>query len=446
MAIIKKSKIPTILGIAILLIGTIAGVFFLSTRQIFKVGADVSIAPKDIRVSNLTENSAVVSWTTAKETTGFLVWGESQNGVNKVEQEEGTSKFFTHSITVNGLKPKSNYFYKINSDGTSFDNNGIPWQFATGAQLGVNSFSEVVSGSVITPSGQPSKKALVYMTVNGYLASTLTSETGNFVFQLGTIRTQNLQGFAKIDPAKTLLEISIQAGPDGVASAQVLPQSANPIPPIVLGRVYDLRNLEPNQNGLTPSAELNLPGNITKESKFSIATPSGTPTATSVILESLSEGEVITSTKPAFFGRGPKGEAITITVESDPITQSFDIAKDGTWTYSPPTDLAPGAHKVTISWIDSKGITRIITRNFIVQAGEVPAFEATPSQTLAPTAVPTSSPTATPRSTLTPSPRSTASTAGVPVTGSLTPTLLLSIMGVAVIAFSFAVWKISENA
>lgn len=304
MAMIKKSKIPTILGVIILLIGTFAGVFFLSTRQVFKTGADASSAPKDIRVSNLTESSAVVSWTTGKETTGFLVWGESQNSVNKVEQEEGAPKFFTHSITVNGLKPKSNHFYKINSDGTSFDNNGIPWQFTTGAELGINSFTSVISGSVITPSGTPSVRSLVYITVDGYLASTLTSETGNFVFQLGAIRTQNLLAFAQVDPAKTLLEVSIQAGPDGIASAQVFPQSANPILPIVLGRVYDLRNLEPNQNGLTPEAGLNLPGDITKESKFSIPVSSA-PSSTSVILESLGEGEIVTSTKPAFFWQRP---------------------------------------------------------------------------------------------------------------------------------------------
>lgn len=146
-----------------------------------------------------------------------------------------------------------------------------------------------------------------------------------------------------------------------------------------------------------------------------------------------------------FFGRGPSEEEITVSVESDLITQTLKIAKDGTWTWSPPTNLASGAHKVTIAWIDTTGITRTITRNFIVQAGEAPAFEATPSQTLAPTAIP-ASPTATPKATLSPSPVATASTAPVPVTGSLTPTLLLSIMGIAVIAFGFAVWKISENA
>ncbi len=437
---IKKNQIPTILGVILLLAGTIAGVVFLNMRQVFRIGADASVTPKDIRTSNISGTSSTISWTTDKETSGFVVWGENQGSVSKIEQEsQNEDKFFTHSISLSGLKPGTTYFYKINSAGTTFDNNGIPWEFTTGPELNIDPDSFVISGSVITASGSPSKRALVYMTVGGYLASTLTSEIGNFVFQLGQVRTQDLQNYAQIDPAQTLLEISVQAGPDGIASAQIFPQSANPIPTMILGQVYDLRNNEPNKDGQNPGANLKLPENTEGESKFNVSQTSS-PSPTSVILESLSEGEIVTSTKPAFFGRGPGGEEITITVESEnPITQEVTIAKDGTWTWNPPTDLAPGAHKITVSWIDTAGITRTLTRNFIVQAGEAPAFEATPSQTLSPSASPTASiaPTG--------SPSGTPSAAPVPVTGSLTPSILFSILGLGVLALSFSIWKYAQS-
>lgn len=446
---IKKKNIPTILGLVILVIGTFAGVFFLGAKQIFRIGADSSVSPKDIRASNISDTGATISWTTDKPTTDFIVWGEGKSSVSQVlKEDQSDQKFFTHSINLSGLKPNTTYFYKINSEGNEFDNKGIPWELTTGAPLNESTFPIVMSGSVINATGVQVKRALVYANVSGYLLSTLTSDSGTFVFQLGSARNQDLQSYVSIDPAQTTVELSVQAGADGDASATIFPQSGNPVPPMVLGQVYDFRNLQPSAITNVPNANLNLPNTATKTSKFSLPIASGTPTPTSVILESLKEGETVTSTKPAFFGRGPKGEAITITVQSsNPMSQTLIIAKDGTWTWSPPSDLAPGAHTVTISWIDGTGVTRNLIRTFIVQAGELPAFVATPSQTIAPSASPTGTPsaTATPLPTPTPRPTSTASAAPVPITGDTSPTMLLSMIGIAVLAFSFAVWKISEN-
>ncbi len=434
--IIKKSKIPTILGLVILVVGIFAGVFFLNMNQVFRIGADTAVTPKDIRTSNISDNSVTVSWTTDKESADFLTWGENQGSVNKVEKEsQSDEKFFTHSVTLTGLKPATTYFYKINSEGTNFDNKGIPWEFTTGASLEANKNSLLISGSIIRASGQPEKRALVYANIGGYMLSTLTSDTGNFVFQLGSVRGADLQNYAQIDKAQTLVEISVQAGPNGVASATVFPQSAKPIPPIILGQIYDFRNLPPAGEGQIPTANLNLPAESSQESKFSIPPSSGSPAPTSVILENIKEGETVTSTKPEFFGKGPGGQVITITIESEsPIQGTVQIPQNGSWSYSPPENLAPGAHTITISWKDATGITRSLTRSFIVQASELPAFESTPSQTLAPT------PTGTPVVTASPSPAPP-----IPQTGSLTPTILLSIMGLAVLLFSFTIWKLAEE-
>jgi hypothetical protein len=442
----KRVTIPTILGIFVLLAGVFAGVFFLRNTQVFKIGADASASPKDIRVTNITDNSVTISWITDKETSGFITWGSSQSNTNKVENEgvDG-QKYFSHNISLTGLTADTNYFYKINSDGTTFDNNGIPWQFSTGATLGISKSSILLSGNIISATGIPEVKSLVYASVGGYLLSTQTSETGNFVFQLGSARTPDLKSYAQINMSSTLIQISVVAPPDGVASAQIFPQSGNPVPTIIIGQVYDFRSSPANNQGGSPNASLNLPQNTTQESKFNIDVASSTPKPTSVILESLTEGETITSQKPQFFGKGPGGESIEITVNSqDPIEATVQIPSTGSWSYSIPTDLVPGEHSITISWVDASGITRFLKRNFVVQAGEVPAFTASQSGTTT-TPSPNASATATPKSTLKPSPVATGTAMPVPVTGDLTPTLILFIMGLVVIAFSFTVWKISEN-
>ncbi len=437
------NKIPTILGIIILLVGTFAGVFFLNMSQVFKIGADAQSSPQDIRISNISDSAATISWVTAKETADFITWGESKNNISKIEKEsENDQKFFNHSINLSGLKASSIYYFKINVDGTSYDNQNIPWQFTTGMNLGTSTSSMTISGSALTGSGIPAKRGLVYMTVNGYLVSTLTSDSGSFVFQLGSLRTPDLRDYLTIDPGQTLLEISVIGAPGELASAKIFPQSARPIPPMVFGQIYDHRNLPENGDGQTPNVNLNLPANSASASKFNVATGSATVAPTSVILESLTDGETVASDKPQFFGKGPGGEKITITVHSEnPITEDVTIPKNGSWNWSVPTNLAPGAHTITVSWIDTTGITRQLTRNFVVQAGELPAFVASSSATIAPTA----SGSATTKPTPTTKPTAIATSQPVPVTGDLTPTLLLSIMGIVVVAFSFFVFKLAEN-
>lgn len=441
---IKKNKISTILGIVVLLVGVFAGVFLLNMRQVFRIGASAGSEPKNIRISNITDTSATISWTTDKETANFISWGTSQGSLNQINKEDQNDvKFSTHSITISGLQASTNYFYKINSDGNNFDNGGIPWQFTTGPNIGQAQASTLISGSVINASGKPVDRALVYINVGGYLASTLTSVGGNFVLQLGSIRTTDMSSYLKIDPNQTLLQISILSSADGVSSAQIFSGAAKSIPPIVIGQTYDFRSLSSSQDGQTPSADINLPQNTTISSKFNVSSPSGTPQPTSVILESLNQGETITTTKPEFFGKGPAGEDITITVHSEsPVSTNLSIPNSGSWNWSVPNDLAAGAHSITISWIDASGITRTLTRDFVVQASEAPAFTASESGTIN---SPSPTPAGSPNPTLTPSPTASATAQPVPVTGDLTPTLLLFIMGVVVLIFSFMAWKLADN-
>lgn len=459
---IKKNTIPTILGVIILLAGTFLGVFYLSMTQVFRIGASPQTQPKDVRVSNISDTSASISWTTDGSTTDFLIWGGSQSSISNVLTEDTSNqKYFIHSITITGLKENTSYYFKINSEGSSYDNNGLPWQFTTGANLGISPVSYPISGSVITTSGAPEKRALVYLNVGGYLESTLTSDTGNFVIQLGNARSSDLQSYLTIDPKVTLLEISVQAGPDGISSAQIFPQSAQPIPPMVMGQVYDLRSLQPTVDNQNPGANLQLPETATQSSKFNTATVSASTKSTSVIIENINEGEVVSATQPQFLGKGPGGEKITITVHSQtPITQTLTIPGNGSWAWTPPTNLEPGAHSITVSWIDATGITRSLTRDFVVQASELPSFSAsssgtTPTPTPLATKTPVSSatplltstprPTATPRPTTSSTPNASGSAEPVPVTGDLTPTLLMSLLGTLIVAFSFVVWKTADS-
>ena len=441
----RKSKIPTIIGLFLLVLGLAAGVLLVRNQNIFRLGAAAEFAPKDVRISNITDTSFTISWITDKETSGFVKWGKGATSLDKTELDELKDQSFTHLLTLRGLTPQTTYFFKINSGGEDFDNNGIAWQVTNGATLEIPSKTNLVSGSVLTSTGEPAKNALLYLTVGGgSLLSTITSDSGGWVIPLSQARTQDLSSYIVIDEKNTLIEISVNAGLAGVTSAQIYPQSARPVPSIILGDTHDFKNLPPSEVSGIPKASIGLPDTATLSSGFEVEEKTATPSAKTVTLESIDEGEIVTSTKPEFFGEGPSGTTITITVESEPISTSVKVPASGDWNWSPPEGLAEGAHKITISWRDASGILRTLSRTFIVQAAEGPAFESTPSAS--PTSTPKTSPTPSPIASMSPTPTSTATVtaAPIPVSGNLTPTILLSIMGVGVLAFALLVWKKSE--
>lgn len=435
----RKNTIPTIIGIILLFGGIVAGVFLLKDNQIFKIGASPGTEPKNVRISNVSDSSATISWITGDPTTAFVSYGASSSLGSAADEGQSDQKYNTHSITITGLSPSTNYYFKIISNGTTFDNNSIPWQFSTGVSLSINKTLMPVSGSIITAAGAPSKRAIVYITVGGYVISTLASDKGTFILQLSSVRTPDLTTYAEIDPESTLLEVSVISETGESATAKIFQQSANPIPALIIGQGQDFRNLESNITGQNPNASIDIPDSGSPISKLDVSGEKA-DTSQGVTLDSVDEGEIITSTTPEFFGEAPAGSSITITVHSDTeISGTTTTTNKGKWSWSPESGLSEGAHSVTLSWVDTSGITRTITRNFIVQAGELPSYVASPSGTPGATIKPTT----TPKATIVPT--STPTSESLPETGTLTPTIILSIMGLAVLLFSGVVWKLQTE-
>lgn len=446
-------KIPTILGIIILILGVGVGVMATQYKTIFKIGASPDIAPQDVRITNVTDTSLTVTWITDKTTIGNIKWGLTRDSINQTATETDTTLKNIHQINLRGLTPSTKYFFKIVSAGEEFDNNAIPWQAQTGPTLNnSNQNTSVLSGEIVNTAGAPVANALIFVTGVGISPlSAKTSNTGGWIIPLSTARSQDLNTQAQINSSETLLQIFVQAGPLGVSSASIYPQSANPTPQMTLGQTYDFRNAAANTNNGSPESVLEIPEDEDSQSGFKLENEATKSTTQSTVtLESVEEGEVINTTTPEFFGEAPPRTTITILVESeDPITQSIAVPSNGDWSWSPPTDLAPGSHKITISWKDASGVLRQLTRNFIVSAQEGPSFESTPSATKSPSPTPratvkptpTASASAKPTATASPSatPRITipSTEAAIPNSGSLTPTILLSLIGISLIMAAF---------
>jgi hypothetical protein len=433
----KNIKLPTIFGVIILVIGVIAGVFLINSRQIFKIGASVASVPKNVRVSNITDNSVTVTWTTDIPSKGFIKWGKSELSLSKVALEDGNETNNIHSANIIGIEAGTSIYFKINSDGKDYDNQGIAWQIQSlGKKINSNE-NIIASGTILNPDGSTPAKAIVYLTVNGNVASATTSPEGNFVIPLSTY----FETIVDTSP----IEISVQGGTSGTTQAVIYPKTIKFIPTMILGRSYDFRSAEINNSNQQPESNLTIPEAVEVSSRFEVTrSTEEKETVSTLSIESVDEGEIITTVDPEFFGSAPAGSAIEIKVESELQTATIATDSKGKWTWNPPNDLETGEHKLTASFRDSNGILRTITRTFVVSAAEGPAFESTPSATPINTTEPTATATATAtsKSTASAQPKTPiATTQPIPETGSLTPTLGLFIMGIGLLLSSIFVYK-----
>lgn len=419
----KIHRIPTILGLLILLGGVGAGVILVHQGPTWILKAGPEITPKQIKITNISENGLTVSWVTDGQTSGFIKYGTEINlttiSADDRDQLSGkTGSFLTHHITLKNLKPATNYYFKIGSGGKLFDNNGQPYQITTAPVIQTPlPPSDVAYGTVFDQNGTPFEGAIVYLSLaNTTPLSTLTKSSGSWVIPLNLARSVDFNSYASYDYQASIEEIFVQAGLTGTATAVAVTKNDSPVPTITLGRSFDFRTTRAAEESVTPTP-------TPAESKFSlqeITTPSVSTVSPELTITNPTQGEQVNTQKPEILGTGPVGEALTITVQS-PTTLSGQIKIDssGNWRWTPPSNLSPGQHTITASLADG---TKVV-RSFIVLAAgssQLPALIATPSATITPT------PTATPAARA----AMPSTEAGVPEPGYLTPTFFVFIMGV----------------
>ena len=423
-------KIPTLAGLVVVVGGLLAGIWLVQ-RQISRSSqAAAEASPKEVVVANVTGSSFAVTWVTDKAAVGYVQYGEATNNPDLVvsddrDQQKGSvENYFTHFVTVKGLKPDTTYKFKIGSGNRNFDQGGVPYEIKTGITLTETPAADVAYGQVVTANGEPADGALVYLTIaGGNIQAALTKSSGSWVIPLSTIRTSSLNGFVLYDKAATSIELAVNDGPMGKAKVITTTANDSPVPQIILGQEKDYSAIietspPPENDNLQQGSKLGqIPIPAAEEKELKLLTPQS--------------GEAVNSTRPEIIGVAPANAEVTIEIHSEAIV-SGKVTADGrgNFSFSVPQDLPPGEHSVTISTIVD-GVVQRVTRSFTVYAqGESfdPAFTATPSATLAPTIRPTATaaPTATLRPSATPrlSPTITPSATPKPtVTTTVTPTV-----------------------
>ncbi|EKD67504.1 MAG: hypothetical protein ACD_48C00373G0007 [uncultured bacterium] len=418
----KTKRIPTLLAILLLLviIGFIGFLFEGMTRQEAK--ATLSIEPKSVMITNLTDTSFTFTWQTDELATGtLLVTSSNGKKYSSFDQRDITGKmgkYLTHSVTVRTLAPSTTHDVTILSNGKKYPIDKKSFSVTTLPTLTSDTpLLDPAFGSIKTATNAPAEGALVYISLEGsQTLSTLVGTSGSWIIPLSLLRTQD--GAAYITLQERINEtLVVQLG---TSESRVTTDTLNdaPVPDIVLGETYDFRGKDAKKT--TPATLAQKPG----QSVLGVSTDKA---INGVALTAPVQGATLSSTKPLITGIGISGKTVTITIGiTEPTIGSTVVGKDGVWKYTPKQTLAPGKQSITITTVDAKNKAVAITHTFtILKSGSQVLGDATPSGNIVetPTPIPTIEATesATPTETLTGE--------EIPTSGSVLPTLLLIVLG-----------------
>jgi len=423
----KEKRIPTILGLIILLISIVAGIYL--TKSPVNLGSRASgeCQPLDPQISNITNKSFAVSFLTTADCTvnlnlNNLLISDSQNEASKA-----------HYFQIDNLKENTQYVFEIISGGKTYKSSN--YSLKTGKSPKSNfPTSNLAWGKVFTPDNKPAQNAIVFLSIdNSQPLSTRVNDRGYWNISLANSFNLSLDDWF-VPPSDSYEQIIVfyQDGSTTVLNWNT--SRNNPVPDIIIGQ-NEFSNTDTSAQGQIP---------ILDDSTSSIDLTINNP----------SEGETLTTQKPDFFGTAPLGSNVSIKVESDEVfSDQITPQADGSWNWSPPQNLEPGVHTVTLTATDPQtGLVETIVRRFTVLAADndQPAFSAsssanqatsTPKPTVKPT-LSTTLPTSTPKPTATlaptqidqPTPEPT-----MPVSGNPTPTILLTVFGVMLTIFALGI-------
>lgn len=419
-----EKHIPTIFGLLLLLASIFGGVILTSQKSGFSSKASGSCEPINPQITNVTDNSAIISFSTNNDCLSSI------NINNQIISADSSKKI--HYFEVSSLKENSDYVFSIISGGKTFESSNF--QVSTAKKPSTQpTASNLAWGKVVTSDGKDASNVLVYLNIPGaYPLSALTTSSGNWNIPLSASFNEAKNDWFK--PMSNIEEEIFVIAPDKDIT-QVTNNTSlnNPVPNIIIGQsILTGPEVKTEESaGILPLTG----GEISNSNKkLDISNPS--------------EDETISTKKPEFFGTASDKTKITIEVHSSEVINGETLSdSDGTWKWSVPKDLSPGEHTITISAENKEtGVIETITRKFIVLAAEndtnftasSSATTNTPTPTLSPTSTTTSisTPTATKAVTKIEKP---STSSGVPRTGAVIPTIILIASSFLILLVSFVI-------
>lgn len=421
-------RIPTILAIVLLL--TLGGLFWFWQRSGTTVSRTETM-PISVKITNIADNKFSVSWTTQEPTLGRVEYGSVGERLDKQRGDDRGDDYVgkTHHITVGELQPNTNYAFRIMSgeDLRRYDNEGSVYTVTTGSTISTVPAARSLYGDV----EGGSEDTIVYVTLpDAQAASVTVNSSGSYSVPLSTIRSADLRSYVTYDPAATVVSLLLSNG-DDTSQVTVSTNNITPVPLVALGQNSDFRSTPTQgEEAIAEIAQVEpQPVEIFNVDPITDPSINAVTNASYTLSNPAVEGEVLATTRPEFRGTGDSNAEIEIAITGQKeVRDTVRISAQGVWSWSPAIALGTGKQKITISYKDKDGKPQTIVRNFSITSSGIssePAFVATPSASTS-TSSSAASASASPRVSI------PATDSGVPVTGVITPMLLTTALGFAI--------------
>lgn len=412
----REKTIPTLIGIALLSISLIIGIIFTNGNPIsFFSKASGDCLPKNIKITNVNHYSLAISFTTTSQCLSNL------NFDKKLIEDNVKSAAITHYFEIANLSENTEYVYEVISGGKTYKNADYKAKTAK-KPISVTPNSRLAWGKVYYSDQKPAINSIIYLSIpQAAPISSLVTENGYWYISLATSFNKNLDNW--FQPVDNIVENIEVLAPD-LSKTTIAGNTSrnNPVPDIIIGQ----SQTSPMPTSKPVGGDLANITQVTAKKTFSITSPK--------------ESESITTRRPDIFGEAPIYSIIVLNIGE--IRGSVQSRADGTWHWSPGSDLSTGINQLKATL---EGNT--LTRNFLVSADASSlAFTASSSATpIIPT--PTSAPTPTIIQKITPTiiptirAAKTSTSAGVPVTATTLPTVISLIIAFSLIGTSIVFSK-----
>ncbi len=305
--------------------------------------------------------------------------GESKGSYPIQSKAEQTGGAYVSSIT--GLKPGSNYFFRIRSGASTYN---LPILISEQVKLPHLSKEKPVSpayGKVVLPSLKAYANEWIIYEIDGYYPlATLTKQTGEWLLPLsGLIDKKSNSIHSASDSTK--VSIRLLSYPNGAITTT-------------------MGSTKPLKQTIVAGKQVRLAQSLVKKDESVLGVSDSSPiTSTRIIYPK--EGALIPGKSPLIRGTAPAGKNITVLIQGGKKQFSYRTQADerGDWLVQSPISMDFGTYTITVTIQSGVGATTIVKRSFtIIKSGEQVLGEATGSPTLAPTSpqAPPIAPTITP--------------------------------------------------
>ncbi len=236
----NKFKIPTILGLGIIIAGIIGGVILTLKEQIFLSKASPDVNPQNITLTNISDNAVTISWQTSNPISSFITFGQTDPNEQTILDNRDSSGPKPHSIhyfTIKNLLPKTTYQYRIVPGKTPSEVS----KFTTAVPLPAQTGFRPIIGSIID-GNKPLDEGIVYLSIaDASIESSLVKDSGNFLIPLSQLRTGDLSGNFSLTE-NTVAKLTIISSSKQTTALFRLGSLGEALPPIKIGEDLDFIN------------------------------------------------------------------------------------------------------------------------------------------------------------------------------------------------------------